>query len=497
MDYITNPITLQPETLLSTDTTFMGLGFRTAWVRFSSIGDPGDTIRIEGFLAMPNTGTITKPGIVVTHGNGEQGNLLTAMGTAYALQSVALSISGPGCGGSEGQPSDFENWIRIEPSVAYSWIYQYAVAAMRGVTYLSTLPEVDSTFLAMTGPSAGGVATLLSAAVDNRLKYAIPIMASGDFTKAYLADGWLSYYLGDTLNPDSGQFARFINYLDPLSYVSTHSTPTFLIVGAQDEFFTLDAVKSYLESLSPAMVRTLIVANWDHATYYGPDPRYNSRYDAFDNSAVAGRKMLQATTAGYLAIRTVGMLPPTPQVTASELFGEINFTAMVTPIGVDSVFLCLSLDSGWTYQCHQMTQTIPTTYTYSLETDQPLSSMVYFAELHSSGLIMSSYPYMSQEMELRIRPAVEDTTFIDYEVQEKETRVKVYPNPASGKLYIASKSEISQGEIYNITGKKVREFQGMQKLQFNLPAGIYFIRFRTVQGDWFTRKLLLLKGTTK
>ena len=331
-DYIKDPSTLNAEIIISSDTTFMGLNFRTAWLTFNSMGDPGDTIRIEAFLAIPSGDTDRKPGVVITHGNGSSGNLLTALGTAATFQAVALSISGPGCGTSEGQTSDYENWIRVEPNAEYSWIYQYTVAAMRGLTYLTTLPEVDTTFLVMTGPSAGGVATLLAASVDDRIKFALPIMASGDFTKIYSDDGWLRYYLGDTLNPDSGTFSNFITYLDPMSYAETYSTPTFLIIGAQDEIFPLNAVKDYLEGLSPASIRTLIIANWDHATYYGPDPRYAGKYDAFNNANTAMLKTLQASTAAYYAVKTMGVLPLTPRVNATQLFSEITFTAFIAPL---------------------------------------------------------------------------------------------------------------------------------------------------------------------
>jgi len=62
------------------------------------------------------------------------------------LNVVALSISAPGNGTSEGAGAtadDARPIFAAAHDIRASWLYQYAFALMRAITYLATDPDVD------------------------------------------------------------------------------------------------------------------------------------------------------------------------------------------------------------------------------------------------------------------------------------------------------------------------------------------------------------------
>ena len=63
---------------------------------------------------------------------------------------------------------------------------------MRLMDYLETLPEVDATRIGMIGFSKGGMETYLAAAVDSRVKVAVPCIGVQSFAWALDHDSWQS-----------------------------------------------------------------------------------------------------------------------------------------------------------------------------------------------------------------------------------------------------------------------------------------------------------------
>lgn len=505
MSYLTDASSLNVDTVWASDTVFSGFHFRVAEIRYNSVGDPGEVIRIQAFVAAIDGENL--PGIVVGHGNGGEGSLMVALSTAMVFQGIALSISGPGCGESEGQSSEISNWARTYPDPRTSWIYQYACSAIRGVTYLTTLSQVNRDFLCVTGASAGGIMAWLVNGVDSRIRLALPIMATGDWLTAYEESTWLRYYIGDSIPSYDPRVQNMINYLDPIQYAETQHGLVFLVTGAQDEFFPLRCVRNHYNRLNPLRSRLLVLANWDHATYYGADPRYSGRYDAFNNSAVVGRKMLQAELAVFMAAKLAGIVPPIPQVSAISMGNSITFDAIVSPGLQDSVFLWTSTDSGWTFQSHPMSSGFWGRFTYTF-TPPPgigLNNLIYFVESFGTGFVLTSVPYLPEDLPLRIRPPVEETFVQEREIslEDRLVEIEIYPNPSPGATQFLLPPSIQRAgfkiEIYDILGRRV--FSGANSTYWNgvdsfgsrVSRGLYFARVKTENGRVASGRFLILR----
>ncbi|MCB9742273.1 MAG: prolyl oligopeptidase family serine peptidase [Alphaproteobacteria bacterium] len=244
----------------------------TAWESEACALNP---VRIEAYLAVPVGASAALPGLVVAHGLGGEASPGAASTPAAELGVVALAYSGPGQGASEGTGSTSDHLFDTVPHPRNSWFWEHAAAAIRGLTLLESLPEVDPARLAMTGYSGGGVATLMVNGVDARVQAAVPVSAVGSLDSAARATpvpGWEYDLLQDmspARTPDDAEWQAYLRWLDPINYAPTAHGPTLLINGAQDEFFPIDSTRATLDALQAAQpeARLLSIKDWDHGWY--------------------------------------------------------------------------------------------------------------------------------------------------------------------------------------------------------------------------------------
>ncbi len=78
-------------------------------------------------------------------------------------------------------------------SVTDMWIYQAVAAVVRGVSVLTSIPQVDDARIGMMGISWGGYLTEIVSGVDDRLAFAMPVYGAGFFFEnSYAEDVLLS-----------------------------------------------------------------------------------------------------------------------------------------------------------------------------------------------------------------------------------------------------------------------------------------------------------------
>ena len=318
-------------------------------------------ITIRGFLARP-LGSGTLPGLVQAHGLGGCADEDNATGPASLLGMVTLAYTGPGggagvegCAVSEGTPAGADSGMAlfdVLPDARASWFWGHPVAAMRGITCLQQRTDVDPDRIGMTGFSAGGVATLVVAGADDRLKAGVPLSACGRWDMAVQSpDAWQHGLLQMAgLTTASPEWTGLLSVLDPALVASAGKTPLLLVDGTSDEFFPLSALVPTLAGLTGAETRLSLVGNFDHGCY--------ALSGVEDAGTIESRATLHAEGAQRLWLRhwlttdpRFAYVPATPVLQVQPQAGGILATALVdaggSSLDVESVTLWWSLDDAF------------------------------------------------------------------------------------------------------------------------------------------------------
>jgi len=280
MPFLTDPSTLDVE-VVGTSTVWEGLTPITVEeLRYTSYAYTDCTlepVRLEAYLAIPPGASASSPvpGLAVAHGLGGYATAGAASTPAAQLGVVAIAWSGPGQGASEGVGSTSDHLFDTVPFPGNSWFWEHAVAAIRGITLLTTLDQVDPDRLAMTGYSGGALVSYLVNGVDDRIDAIVPVSATGHLDLAIAATptpGW-EYDLLQAMDPprdeSSPEWAAFETWLDPKNYLATAHGLPLIVDGAQDEFFPLPSMIATINDLQAVLpdARLLAIPNWDHGWY--------------------------------------------------------------------------------------------------------------------------------------------------------------------------------------------------------------------------------------
>lgn len=247
-----------------------------SYLSWESIDGTLVPIRIRGYLARPAVIDGRRPGIVLAHGLGGAAMESQATGLAALTGAVVIAYTGPGGGTvpentSEGRASGYDNGLRMFdtiPDVRGAWFWGHAVAAMRAITCLERRDDVDASKIGMTGYSAGAVATLTVAGVDERLVAAVPLSGTLAWDVATSSpSAWQHALLSQAgLDITSPRWSELMELLAPGELLANTDAAVLMVNGTTDEFFPVAAHVATLDAL-PASRRTSLVGNFDHGCY--------------------------------------------------------------------------------------------------------------------------------------------------------------------------------------------------------------------------------------
>ena len=386
--------------------TVEGRGLILREIRYTSHEWKGEQIRIAGYLAMPETakGTPLPGWLNVT------GDMNAAKTAAAQYQVVALSIDRVGSGNSTGPRDHYLEWLAVEGEPRNGWMYHFVMAAIRGVTYLQTLPEVKPDAIGITGTSRGGICSLLANAVDERIKLAVPIAATGDMvnTAEYAANWIASIFLKEgQKTKDSEAFRVFHQYYDPLNSVHTSHGTVFLINGAQDEFFPITSTRHVFNRIGSDK-RLEVIYDGDHG-YYGNNERL---YDSYNNGIEVFRRLngcVKKAVEHYLHGK--GGMPQMPEVLMTEPDSSLGLSFAIQADESDTIQnirLLYSTDASYTYQIKNVTVNGARKVQISLKEGEA-EKLVYFVEVeYMAGYYLTSVPHYAEGLAPKIRPAPSD-----------------------------------------------------------------------------------------
>lgn len=164
--------------------TVQGDGFTVRNISFQT--QPG--VLATANLYVPS-GNGPFPAVVITHGHwpdGRRAPLFQAVAQTLVRSGyVCLNIDAWGAGERGTLPGQQEyhgaNLGASLMNVGHTLIGLQLADNMRGIDLLASLPYVDSTRIGATGASGGGNQTMWLAAMDDRVKAAMPVVSVGTF----------------------------------------------------------------------------------------------------------------------------------------------------------------------------------------------------------------------------------------------------------------------------------------------------------------------------
>ena len=410
-----------------------GVSLEEVWFRSTQWGAEGQPhpIRIRAFLARPlRPGK--RPAVVVVHGLGSSAVPETAVDIARNLDVVALAISAPGLGGSEGTPVKFEDprpLFATVPDPRGSWLYAYVFTVLRAITLVQGLPDVEGPVV-LSGTSLGGVASLVANGVDDRIGGVLVLSASGGIEAGARAGSWFRTLVESAggLKLEDKAVQSFFAALDPLRFAGTQHGAVYLLSGAQDEFFPIDQVVRTFRALQAPAKSLALIPDYDHGWYFatgcpaecmpgspgrpvpdcpascpdtcagrwpycGPQASYNRLKDFNDRWALLLRSLV-ARVAGR-------PFEPPPPLPVLERRGD-EILVMVGMVRPRAVRVAISDNRGFTY-AQVLVQPQPDR-SYVLRRALPADAIV-FAEVEGpDGAVVTSVPDLPANFVPRVRP---------------------------------------------------------------------------------------------
>lgn len=190
------------------------------------------------------------PGMVLVHGGGgtafaEWVRLWTGRGYA----AIAVDTCGAIPKGSYGKwerhaDAGPAGWGGLEPAdvdqpVKDQWTYHAVSDVALAHSLLRSLPGADPDRIGITGISWGGYLTCITAGLDDRYKFAVPVYGCGFLTDNSI---WLPQF--KAMGPERA--ARWRDLWDPSRYLARATMPMLWITGTNDLAYPMDSLqKSY------------------------------------------------------------------------------------------------------------------------------------------------------------------------------------------------------------------------------------------------------------
>jgi cephalosporin-C deacetylase-like acetyl esterase len=138
---------------------------------------------------------------------------------------------------SEGALRNYPGF-NLDDKEAYYYRRVY-LGCIRAVDFLNQLPQTDTTRMGINGGSQGGALSIITAALDNRLKYLTAYYPALSDMTGYLegrAGGWPHLFTGPNLPfMNKPEKIATLGYYDVVSFARNLKTPGYYTLGFNDE----------------------------------------------------------------------------------------------------------------------------------------------------------------------------------------------------------------------------------------------------------------------
>lgn len=235
------------------------------------------------------------PGVVCVHGGG---------GTAFSewvqlwnkqgFAAIALDTNGAVPQSINEDPDKFRHEWAGPPRYGFDqsdwapqdqWPYHAVAAIIRAHSMLRSFPEVEPSKIGITGISWGGYLTSLTAGVDPRFQFAVPVYGCGFLDEGSTWTDAIHKYGRD----------RWIGWWDPSSYLARATLETLWVNGTNDPHYSMPLFqKTYRLPSGPRHLAIRVRMDHGHGSGWAPPEIY-----AFAKAAVgAGDPLVQIADQG-------------------------------------------------------------------------------------------------------------------------------------------------------------------------------------------------------
>jgi dienelactone hydrolase len=262
----------------------------------------GKPTRVFAFYAAPKTEPARKlPAMVLVHGGGgtafdrwvrlwnDRGYAAIAMDLCGCLP-VRLDPKDPKCRKwkrhEQGGPPGWGGFEAIDQPPQDQWTFHAVADIILAHSLLRGYAEVDPQRIGITGISWGGYLTCITAGVDQRFRFAVPVYGCG-----YLGDNsvWLPVF--DKMTPE--RRANWLASWDPSAYLRDARMPMLWVDGTNDFAYPMDSLqKSY--RLAPGPHTLCLRVRMPHG--HGPAGENPAEIHAFADSQLRGGVPLAKVT---------------------------------------------------------------------------------------------------------------------------------------------------------------------------------------------------------
>lgn len=229
----------------------------------------GKPTRVFAYCAFPEKIDGKAPAMVLIHGGG--GTAFPEWAQLWAERgyvAIAMDLAGKGPDRvdlEDGGPdqSDEIKFPKSNTDLREMWSYHAVAAAIRARALLTSLPEVDSDRIGVTGISWGGYLTCIVAGIEDRFKVAVPVYGCGFLHED---SAWLNRF--EVMDAEWKKV--WIENFDPGSHVGKAKMPVLFVNGTNDFAYPMG---SYQKTYRLVPTRKLCVTvNMPHGHVEGWRP---------------------------------------------------------------------------------------------------------------------------------------------------------------------------------------------------------------------------------
>jgi dienelactone hydrolase len=242
-------------------------------------GEPwkGKPTKVYAYYGFPEGASQTAPvpGVVCVHGgSGTAFASWAKLWNSHGFAAIAMDTNGAVPQSINENPDKFRHqwagpprygFLNGRDDVRDQWPYHAVADVILANSLLRSFPEVDKDNVGLTGISWGGYLTSLTAGVDPRFKFAIPVYGCGFLDDGSSWAGMINDYGHD----------RWMSLWDPSSYLSHAKMATLWINGTNDKHYHLGPFqRTYRLPKGPRNLSIRIRMDHGHGSGWSPPEIY-------------------------------------------------------------------------------------------------------------------------------------------------------------------------------------------------------------------------------